>query len=148
MTRHEIPGNTVQEPVVPKFLSVAHDAPLAFFVPPQSPRIMKLISTAASLLLSSCCAFHHCPESAATAATPTATTVTSDEVAYKVIPLRFAAAGDMASVLRNSVTKQSGHRPPQIIADDRTNRVVVSCAPEQLASIEKLIAELDVEVKK
>ncbi|HUR28855.1 MAG TPA: secretin N-terminal domain-containing protein [Planctomycetota bacterium] len=107
---------------------------------------MKLISIAALSLLSSCCALHRAHPESTTASS--AASATKEEVAYKVIPLRFAAASEMASVLRNSVLKQNGRRAPQIIADDRTNSVVVSCAPDQLSSVEKLIAELDVEVKK
>jgi type II secretory pathway component GspD/PulD (secretin) len=108
---------------------------------------MKLISTAALLLLSSCCAFRsNCPEKAAAPAKQAATK--DDDVAYKVIPLRFASADEMAAVLRNSVTKQGGRRPPLIIADERTNSLVVSGAPEQLPLVEKLIAQLDVDVQK
>ncbi|MEO6711587.1 MAG: secretin N-terminal domain-containing protein, partial [Planctomycetota bacterium] len=70
------------------------------------------------------------------------------EVGYKVIPLRFAAADDLARVLRGSVAAQHGRTDPQIIPDARTNSLVVTCEPGDLPAIEKLIADLDTQVPK
>jgi len=108
---------------------------------------MKLISTVAVLiLLNSCCAFRsHRHEPVAVAAAPASA---PSEVEYKVIPLRYAAANDIANALRGTLSGQPGRNPPRIVPDDRTNSVIISCAPDELTVIEKLIAELDVEVKK
>jgi type II secretory pathway component GspD/PulD (secretin) len=105
---------------------------------------MKLIATVIALsLLPACCAT--CPNPpAATAAAPAAA---KSDVGYTVIPLRFAVASDVALALRKSVATQPNRRAPQVIADERTNSVIVSCAPDELAPIQQLIAALDVEVK-
>jgi type II secretory pathway component HofQ len=67
---------------------------------------------------------------------------------YKVIPLRYAEANALAATVRGSLTTTAGRRSPQVVPDARTNSVIVTCAPDELGQIEKLIASLDVEVKK
>lgn len=68
-----------------------------------------------------------------------------DQNVHKVIPLQFAPARDLASTLRSVLAAPAGQPSPLIVPDERTNSLVVSCAPEQLATIEKLVAELDVQ---
>jgi type II secretory pathway component HofQ len=72
----------------------------------------------------------------------------TSETIYKIIPLKYANARELASTLRGVVVTSSGGPAPQIVPDERTNSVVVTCAQSQLASIERLIRELDIPVAK
>jgi type II secretory pathway component HofQ len=41
---------------------------------------------------------------------------------------------------------QTGHKPPQIVPDERTNSLVITCEPDEVDPIERLVAQLDVPV--
>ena len=61
---------------------------------------------------------------------------------FKVLPLRFASAGDVAGTL-HQLTKYM-----RIVPDARTNSLIISYeSKEDLDQIEELVARLDVEVK-
>ncbi|HTF90612.1 MAG TPA: secretin N-terminal domain-containing protein [Planctomycetota bacterium] len=106
---------------------------------------MKFTALALILSLSSCCAFRpHGPTDSVRAPG----SAEQSGVDHKVIPLRFAAADDLARILLGSVQGQHGRPDPHIIPDERTNSLIVTCAPGDLAAIEKLIADLDTQVPK
>ena len=106
------------------------------------------LSLAVLIVLNSCCAFRStCDEPVAVAAAAAPAAPQSD-LGYKVIPLRYAVADELAQALRNSLVAQPGRPTPRVVAEERTNSVIISCSPDELPPIEKLISELDVEVKK
>ena len=77
---------------------------------------------------------------------PSAAAMKVEEPTLTVIPLKYAAASELASTLRGALAAEQSL--VQIMADERTNSLVVTCTPSRLASVEKLIAQLDTEVKK
>jgi len=76
-----------------------------------------------------------------------ATAAKDNETVYKVIPLKYAVARELAVTLRGAVATPAGRAPVQIVPDERTNSLVVTCSRDGLASIEHLIAALDIPVK-
>lgn len=87
------------------------------------------------LLLASCASSPAAP--AAEPAPPSA--------AVQVVPLRYAAAHELANVLSQLLMEPG--ITGRVVADARTNSVVVEAPAEDLPRILELIAQLDVEKK-
>lgn len=104
-----------------------------------------LLSSALALL-AACSSTSHARQDQAT--TIPAVAGSDNSTVYKVIPLRYASADQLASALRNALVTQPNSRSPQVVSDPRTNSVIVTCMPSELDSIERLIADLDVQVEK
>jgi type II secretory pathway component HofQ len=62
----------------------------------------------------------------------------------QVIQLQYSTAEDLAGTLRSLFARNPEIR---ILADARTNSLLVSAAPEDLAQISTLVQRIDVEVK-
>lgn len=109
---------------------------------------MKFTWPALSLTLLSACAgtHHNTPKKSAAAPVPVpAQMEVVTETTYHVVPLKYAEANDLARVLTNAVRRRTEQT---FVADPRTNSVIVTCAPSELPAIQKLIADLDVQVQK
>ncbi len=61
---------------------------------------------------------------------------------YEVIPLKHASAKDMVALLQKASNKGLRHLT-QIVADRRTNRLIVTGPPELRLTLRTLVAELD-----
>jgi len=68
-----------------------------------------------------------------------------DRSTYHVVRLEYAESHDLAKVLMNAVRRRSNQT---IVADPRTNSLVITCTADEFAAIRKLIAELDVPAEK
>lgn len=62
----------------------------------------------------------------------------------EVIPLKYAIAKDVANVVESALRRKE----TRIVADQRTNSVVVSGSRADIAAIQDLVARLDVPVGK
>ncbi|MBM3248464.1 MAG: hypothetical protein FJZ10_03455 [Candidatus Omnitrophica bacterium] len=63
----------------------------------------------------------------------------TDKTAVKIVPLKFASAGNLVSLLtqiKSSIGK--------VIADEKSNTIVVIDAPQNIINMENLIAHIDV----
>lgn len=65
------------------------------------------------------------------------------EVVYQVVALQNAQAREIANDLRSVLVAQPGRPAPQIVADERTNSLIVACGPDELSEILALVAKLD-----
>lgn len=108
---------------------------------------MKIALCALPLALLVACSSNK-PKGVDSSAPIPATAAKDSNTVYKVVPLKYAAARELAQTLRGALATQPGRPAAQIVPDDRTNSLVITCAPNELESIENLIAELDVQVKK
>jgi len=92
------------------------------------------------LLLASCAAS---PETKAPSESRSASSHAPEGASFEVVPLRYAAAQELANVLTRSLDGIAA----RVVADPRTNSVIVQAAPEDMTKILELIARLDVEQK-
>ena len=73
---------------------------------------------------------------------PTAAPAAKSSPTLRVVPLRHASASEVAAALQRAV---SGGR---IVADERTNSLIISCKSEaELAQVLSCIEQLDVEIQ-
>jgi general secretion pathway protein D len=65
-----------------------------------------------------------------------------------IIPVRYASAAELVTVIGSLETKRdkSAGEHLQLMADNRTNSIVLSCEPPDLLRLKTLIASLDTEV--
>ncbi|MBL8858749.1 MAG: hypothetical protein JNL28_09605 [Planctomycetes bacterium] len=66
------------------------------------------------------------------------------EKVYTVVALQHADADQLSRVLMAAVQRRSNQ---QIVSDSRTNSLIVTCDPDELPALLKLIAALDIPVK-
>ncbi len=64
--------------------------------------------------------------------------------AVEVVPLKFAVADQLASELRSVIDGQKSRRSMRVVADARTNSIIVSGPREDIAQLLELVAKLDV----
>ena len=68
-----------------------------------------------------------------------------DEIVFELVPLQFASAPSLAQSLMRLVHNASeGASPTKIVADERTNSLLISGRPERIEELKVLIARLDV----
>ena len=80
---------------------------------------------------------------------PAPTVATPASTAFEVIPLQFAAAQDVARQLKELGFENAGRdkSPSRIVADTRTNSMLVQAEAGDLRRIRDAIARIDVQVK-
>ncbi len=61
----------------------------------------------------------------------------------EVVPLRYAHAGQTAAVVGNALQ----HPSLRVVADERTNSLILVGPPEAIVRAQDLIVRLDIEVK-
>lgn len=117
---------------------------------------MRNVLLAGLFFLSAACASDRSHEQATTSAPPPS--VESSE--FQVVPLKFASAPEVADELRELLSQADRAQRARtksplpsitVIADARTNSLLVGVPPErrgELPRVLELLAKLDVEVKK
>lgn len=79
---------------------------------------------------------------------PAAVQSSTERASVEVIPLEYASASQLADTL-GELFETGGHgsgREVKILADERTNALLVSAPPSRIAALKDLIALLDVDV--
>ncbi|MDD7805230.1 MAG: type II secretion system secretin GspD [Endozoicomonas sp. (ex Botrylloides leachii)] len=64
---------------------------------------------------------------------------------YEVIPIKYAWVGDIVKIIQETLIIGKGHLPSslQVIADERSNRLVIKGNASKRARVKKLVATLD-----
>jgi type II secretory pathway component GspD/PulD (secretin) len=103
-----------------------------------------MIPRATCLVLALVCACQ-----ATTPVEPAALQESTEQAAFEIIPLEYAYARDLARTLDGLLQAASGAGAGQkmkVMADERTNSLLVMAPPSDMARLKDLIALLDVEV--
>lgn len=72
---------------------------------------------------------------------------TDESMAMEVVPLQYAAAQELAVALSNLLYEAGQVAPARIVADPRTNSLIVRASSEDLPRILELIRRLDQKVE-
>lgn len=104
--------------------------------------LLRSVAALAIVMASSSMSACVCSESAHAPASAKAASAGEAPASFEVVPLRYAEATELAGLVGNVVDRGK----VRVLADPRTNSLLLAGSSADLAAVKELVAKLDVEL--